>query len=237
MAAPTPPKAMSSRLLTMKFMQRAAASAPATPKASPKNEEQSSKRRKVSHEAAADAPVDFMVNQQAVQAAIDEGEKKREEAIVKHAAELGDARWVLDVPDSPFNSLYRVKKPLNVVQVGYAHIDSPDVAENDEDTLGDSLEKGHLFRRYNMEDKKKVCLLAPCSRDNALPCLHLFRSQLGLISPTQALTMTTKILHPTPILQKTTAQVANHTVASSLLARQDPNYTANGVPRGRERES
>ncbi|KAK7923082.1 hypothetical protein PG985_007153 [Apiospora marii] len=156
MAAPTPPKAMSSRLLTMKFMQRAAASTPTTPTASPKNEEQSAKRRKVSHESTADAPVDLMVNQQAVQAAIDEGERKREEAIVKHAAELGDARWVLDVPDSSFNSLYRVKKPLNVVQVGYAHIDSPDVTENDEDSLGDSLEKGHLFRRYNMEDKKKV---------------------------------------------------------------------------------
>ncbi|KAK7969330.1 hypothetical protein PG996_002233 [Apiospora saccharicola] len=156
MAAPTPPKAMSSRLLTMKFMQRAAASAPTTPTASPKNDEQSSKRRKVSHESTADAPVDIMVNQQAVQAAIDEGEKKREEAIVKHAAELGDARWVLDVPDSSFNSLYQVKKPLNVVQVGYAHIDSPDVAENDDDSLGDSLERGHLFRRYNMEDKKKV---------------------------------------------------------------------------------
>ncbi|KAK8042124.1 zinc knuckle [Apiospora rasikravindrae] len=155
MAAPTPPKAMSSRLLTMKFMQRAAASAPTTPTASPKSEEQSSKRRKVSHESTANAPVDFMVNQQAVQAAIDEGEKKREEAIVKHAAELGDARWVLDVPDSPFNSLYQVKKPLNVVQVGYAQIDSPDATEHDTDSVGDSLEKGHLFRRYNM-DKKKV---------------------------------------------------------------------------------
>ncbi|KAK6842611.1 hypothetical protein PG995_001631 [Apiospora arundinis] len=155
MAAPTPPKAMSSRLLTMKFMQRAAASAPTTPTASPKGEEQSSKRRKVSHESTANAPVDFMVNQQAVQAAIDEGEKKREEAIVKHAAELGDARWVLDVPDSPFNSLYQVKAPLNVVQVGYAQIDSPDATEHDTDSLGDSLEKGHLLRRYNM-DKKTV---------------------------------------------------------------------------------
>ncbi|KAK8048652.1 hypothetical protein PG994_010382 [Apiospora phragmitis] len=162
MAAPTPPKAMSSRLLTMKFMQRAAASAPTTPTASPKSEEQSSKRRKVSHESTATAPVDLMVNQQAVQAAIDEGEKKREEAIVKHAAELGDARWVLDIPDSPFNSLYQVKKPLNVVQVGYAQIDSPDATENDTDSLGDSLEKGHLFRRYNMDKKK-----APTASSNS----------------------------------------------------------------------
>ncbi|KAK8114076.1 zinc finger domain protein [Apiospora kogelbergensis] len=166
MSAPTPPKAMSSRLLTMKFMQRAAASAPSPPATSPKGEEQSLKRRKVSHESIANAPVDVMVNQQAIQAAIDEGEKKREEAIVKHAAELGDARWVLDVPESPINSPRQVKAPLNVVQVGYAQIDFPDATEHDTDSPGDSFEKGHLLRRYNM-DKKTVGSMVPQSRDRS----------------------------------------------------------------------
>lgn len=149
MATPTPPKSMSSRLLTMKFMQRAAASAP-TP-TSPSNEDQSSKRRKVSHGTSADIGVDSLVDQQAIQAAIDEGEKKREEALVKHAADSGDARWVLDVPPNVPGLGGNAQTPLNVVQVGYAQIDSVDASDQDADSLGTS----QPFRRYNMKDKKK----------------------------------------------------------------------------------
>lgn len=149
MAAPTPPKSMSSRLLTMKFMQRAAASAPAP--ASPSTEDQSSKRRKLSHGTSADASVDSLVDQQAIQAAIDEGERKREEALVKNAADSGDARWVLDVPYNVPGLGGHAQTPLNVVQVGYAQIDSVDASGQD----ADALDTPHPFRRYNMKDKKK----------------------------------------------------------------------------------
>ena len=149
MATPTPPKSMSSRLLSMKFIQRAAASAP-TP-TSPSNEDQSSKRRKLSHGTSANAGVESLVDQQAIQAAIDEGERKREEALVKHAADSGDARWVLNIPHNVPGLGGHAHTPLNVVQVGYAQIDSVDSSGQG----ADSLDTPQPVRRYNMKDKKK----------------------------------------------------------------------------------
>ncbi|KAI0128923.1 hypothetical protein BJ170DRAFT_594745 [Xylariales sp. AK1849] len=129
MAAQTPSKGMSSRLLTMKFMQRAAAtSSPASNPPTPNTDESSSKRRKVAHSRSGNLDVDSLVDQRAIQAAIDEGERKREEALVKHATELGDARWVLNVQEDMPGSANPVQKPLQVVQVGYAQIDSPDTS-------------------------------------------------------------------------------------------------------------
>ncbi|OTB08610.1 hypothetical protein M426DRAFT_7348 [Hypoxylon sp. CI-4A] len=160
MAAPTPPKSMSSRLLTMKFMQRAAASPSSSP-ATPHSDEQSSKRRKVSHGASTpnnDSPLAH-IDQAAVQAAIAEEEKKRQEALVQHAAELGDARWVLDMPNKATNSDREVQKPLNVVQVGFAQIDShfdpSDAAGLDAESADTSYARGPVVKRYNM-DKKQV---------------------------------------------------------------------------------
>ncbi|XXH05043.1 metalloprotease [Hypoxylon texense] len=124
MATPTP-KSMSSRLLTMKFMQRAAAFPSSSPTA-PDTDEQASKRRKVTHKPTAHENKDpaVQINQAAVQAAIAEEERKRQEALVKHAAELGDARWVLDIPDKAAGPGHAIQTPLNVVQVGFAQIDS-----------------------------------------------------------------------------------------------------------------
>lgn len=93
------------------------------------------------------------MDQQAIQAAIDEGERKREEALVKHAAELGDARWVLNVPNTS-SSGTTLQKPLQVVQIGYAQIDSPDSSEDHEDTAEDSHHAVQPIRRYNMGKKK-----------------------------------------------------------------------------------
>lgn len=147
MAEPTPPRAMSSRLLTMKFMQRAAASSLTSP-TSPESHEQSSKRQKVSHSSSTKASVESQVDQQAIQAAIDEGERKRQTALVKHAAELGDARWVLNVQEK---IPAQVKKPLNVIQVGLAQIDSSDASGN---FIGSSEARVQPFLRFNMAKKK-----------------------------------------------------------------------------------
>jgi hypothetical protein len=150
-----PPKGMSSRLLTMKFMQRAAAtSSPASAPSTPQTDEQSSKRRKVSHTSSEKVDVESLVDRQAIQAAIEDGERKREEALVKHAAELGDARWVLNVNGSRPESGTQAQKPLNVVQVGFAQIDYPSTSVDYADSTGDEQEAVPPIRRYNMSKKK-----------------------------------------------------------------------------------
>lgn len=154
MATATPPKTMSSRLLTMKFMQRAATTATASTPSTPGSEEQSSKRRKVNHQPEDDG-IAAMVDHKAVQFALAEEERKRHEAVLRNAAEAGDARWVLSTPQQ--ESL-AVKPVLKVVQVGFAQIDSPNArAGNDSDDSGSDSEAAvQPFRRFNMVDKKKV---------------------------------------------------------------------------------
>ncbi|CRG87469.1 hypothetical protein PISL3812_04487 [Talaromyces islandicus] len=86
-----PAKGMSSRLLTMKFMQRSAAAAaqaavdddPQTP---------SPKRPRLS---APNSPANN-ADLQAVNAALAAEERKRAEAVARQAAEAGESEWVLD---------------------------------------------------------------------------------------------------------------------------------------------
>ncbi|KAI1393705.1 uncharacterized protein F4822DRAFT_21505 [Hypoxylon trugodes] len=157
MATPTPPKSMSSRLLTMKFMQRAAVTPSSSP-TTPNSDEQPSKRRKVSRVLKHDGrDLIAQIDQTAVRAAIAEEERKRQEALIQHASELGDARWVLDIPNGATGSSRKIQTPLNVVQVGFAQIDSPDPS----DATGldtESTDASHLrtpvVRRYNMDKKQ-----------------------------------------------------------------------------------
>lgn len=154
MAAQTTPKGMSSRLLTMKFMQRAAAtSSPASAPSTPASDD-SSKRRKISHRPSNNDELEVQVDRKAIQAAIEEGERKREEALIKHAEELGDARWVLNVPNLSTSGA-AAPNPLRVVQVGYAQIDSPDTSDDDDaDSSRVMPDKIQPIRRYNMGKKK-----------------------------------------------------------------------------------
>lgn len=135
-------------------MQRAAASSPSSAPNTPPSEDQSNKRRKVAHKSTPPQDVDTIVNQAAIRAAIAEEEKKVETALIKRAEELGDARWVLDIPGRARGRAAPI--PLNVVQVGFAEIDSSDTTENDADTAGASHDSVPALRRYNM-DKRKVC--------------------------------------------------------------------------------
>ncbi|KAF3064840.1 hypothetical protein GL218_01611 [Daldinia childiae] len=160
MATPTPTKSMSSRLLTMKFMQRAVASPSSPSSATPTPDEQASKRRKVSHNQSKRDSIDSLahIDQSAVQAAIAEEEKKRQEAVVQNAAKLGDAHWVLDIPEKTTNS-NRGIQTLNVVQVGFAqidsHIDTSDAAGFDDFESADASHvRTPMVRRYNMDNKK-----------------------------------------------------------------------------------
>ena len=141
----------------MKFMQRAAASSTASsPTTTPKPEEKSSKRRKTSHNPAIQQTIDALVDEAAVKKAIADEERKREEALVRNAAESGDARWVLNTERIGTTGSSKVQTPFNVVQVGFAQIDSPDHTDEQE-ALPDSLHSPaqHVWR-YNM-DKKEVC--------------------------------------------------------------------------------
>lgn len=142
----------------MKFMQRAAAASPSSPSSSAPNtplpNDQSSKRRKVAHDAAPQQNVETLVNQAAIQAAIAEEEKKVERALLKRAEELGDARWVLDISEQAKGRT--AQPPLNVIQVGFAQIDSSDAAGNEPGSPDMPRDTVPAFRRYNMDKKKNT---------------------------------------------------------------------------------
>ncbi|KAI0434068.1 hypothetical protein F5Y09DRAFT_4810 [Xylaria sp. FL1042] len=166
MASPGTPKTMSSRLLTMKFMQRAAAASPPSTPSTPTSNDQSNKRRKVAHNTTPHQDVDTLVNQAAIQAAIAEEEKKVESALLKRAEELGDARWVLNVPEQAKG--HTAQAPLNVVRVGFAQIDSSDSVQNETDTARALHESVPALRRYNMDKKKTSHKPQNSSSDSSL---------------------------------------------------------------------
>ncbi|RDW92857.1 uncharacterized protein DSM5745_00179 [Aspergillus mulundensis] len=93
-----PEKNMSSRLLTMKFMQRAAASAAtketAQPESGGESTESTPKKRRVS--GAHGSPATPSSDMEAISAALAEEEERRREAIARQAAEAGETEWVLD---------------------------------------------------------------------------------------------------------------------------------------------
>lgn len=128
LAPETPPsRGISSRLLTMKFMQRAAANgSPA--ESSP--DEPSSKRRKFQN-----SPLtgDFhSFDQAAVQAALKQQDAKRLAALEASRAEMADTHWVLDGKWGKSDNAESA--PPNIVYVGYADIDGPDEDDNEETT-------------------------------------------------------------------------------------------------------
>ena len=157
MAKQSTPKTMSSRLMTMKFMQRGAAqaaaeaSSPSTPKTD--EERSASKRRKVTHKSSPATPSTPIYDQKAIQAAVEEEEKKRLAAIEKRAAELGDSHWVLD--DAAVASAANGSKaPLNIVQVGFAQIDYDGVLDGAQGSV--DLSNKTRFR-FNMKRSKARC--------------------------------------------------------------------------------
>ncbi|KAK3692245.1 hypothetical protein B0T22DRAFT_8244 [Podospora appendiculata] len=158
------PKTMSSRLMTMKFMQRgavAAATAAATEAAkspgTPVKEDEdgsASKRRKVADASVPSTPkTPVLYDQKALQAALEEEDKKRKAAIERRAAELGDSHWVLPGAFSTPKNGSRLS--LNVVEVGFAQIDyptAPGASEDVPDVL--NLAGKARFRQFNMKKSK-----------------------------------------------------------------------------------
>ncbi|KAL2839989.1 hypothetical protein BJX68DRAFT_190200 [Aspergillus pseudodeflectus] len=99
-SAPRAEKNMSSRLLTMKFMQRAAASAAAKESSQPESASNSQastpKKRRISTEPAESPSPTRPSDMEAISAALAEEEEKRRDAIARQAAEAGETEWFLD---------------------------------------------------------------------------------------------------------------------------------------------
>lgn len=173
MAPPPPmskqatPKGMSSRLLTMKFMQRGLAlnsggsdaGSPTTPKTD--DEGSASKRRKLSQASTPNTPntpATPLYDQKAIQAAKEETEKKEQAAIEKRAAELGDSHWVLDGISNSSKTV--APRALNILQVGFAQIDSAAIPGENLDSPGSGLVPAPAtFRQFNMKKGKVRCVL------------------------------------------------------------------------------
>ncbi|TVY41573.1 hypothetical protein LOCC1_G004227 [Lachnellula occidentalis] len=115
------PKSMSSRLLTMKFMQRAAVSPPSSP--STPDEPPSKRRKKGAESTPTKFNVDALADQRAIQKALADEEAKRQAALERQAAEAGDTRWVLSFEDQKQTAASSALA-LRVVQTGYANLDS-----------------------------------------------------------------------------------------------------------------
>ncbi|KAL2064119.1 hypothetical protein VTL71DRAFT_4613 [Oculimacula yallundae] len=119
------PKLMSSRLLTMKFMQRAAHSSPNA--ASPSSPDEPSPKRRRTDASPMSTPskvnIDALADRKAIQAAMAGEEAKRQKALEKQAAEAGDTRWVLSFEDQQQSAASPVLA-LRVVQTSFANIDA-----------------------------------------------------------------------------------------------------------------
>lgn len=112
------PKTMSSKLLTMKFMQRAAAASPlSTP------DQPSPKRHKSTHTSESSFNVDALADQEAVRAALAAEEAKRQAALEKQAADAGDTRWILNFKEDLKSFSTQTKKSFRIVEAGFASID------------------------------------------------------------------------------------------------------------------
>jgi len=126
LAPETPPsRGISSRLLTMKFMQRAAASESA--QSSPKSADSSAKRRKV------DSPLTgefHSFDEAAIQAAMKQQEATRQAALSKHKAVLADTPWVLGGFESRAKGGVAAGSAQKVAVVGFTNIDATEGKED-----------------------------------------------------------------------------------------------------------
>ncbi|MCJ1246812.1 hypothetical protein MMC30_004021 [Trapelia coarctata] len=133
---------MSSRLMTMKFMQRAAASTSlptSTPTTPP-----SAKRQKL--DSAPSTPSDLY----AVQSALAAEEAKRLEALERRYGEAGETKWVLSVREAE-NGMNGAG--LKVTGVGYVEVDNGE--EGEEEPWRGAMVGRRSFGRFNRALEKK----------------------------------------------------------------------------------
>ncbi|KAL4782771.1 hypothetical protein BJX76DRAFT_358587 [Aspergillus varians] len=145
-SGPKPEKNMSSRLLTMKFMQRAAASAatkePSQPTSDSESKDSTPKKRRVSA-GPTGSPAMPSSDLEAISAALAEEEGRRREAISRQAAEAGETEWVLDFGGADTVNQY-AQQPLVLA-------DSSLDADDDDMSYGGR----HVYGNYKRKNKPK----------------------------------------------------------------------------------
>ena len=112
-------KTMSSRLLTMKFMQRSAASPASSPNTPP---EPPSKRQRMSNGSHVSTPSSTpRSDAQTVEEALAAEEQRRTEALEREAADRGETKWYLSFKE-PENTVQ--ESPLRIVSAGFSMLDA-----------------------------------------------------------------------------------------------------------------
>ncbi|KAL4944683.1 hypothetical protein BDV06DRAFT_79558 [Aspergillus oleicola] len=140
---------MSSRLLTMKFMQRAAASA-ATKESSqpaPASESRDSTPKKRRKSGIDDSPATPTSELEAISAALAEEEQKRRDAVARQAAEAGETEWVLDFGGADAVNQY-AQQPLVLA-------DSSLDADDDEMDFGGRQVYGNFKRKNKLKQSSE----------------------------------------------------------------------------------
>lgn len=143
-----PEKTMSSRLLTMKFMQRAAATAASkeTPQtSSPEGSTTSTpKRPRLSSEGVSQSPGAAQSSDlEAISAALAAEEEKRREAIARQAADAGETEWVLDYSGAEDTANEYATQPL-VLAAESLDADDDDLVHGGRQAYGNFKRKGKV---------------------------------------------------------------------------------------------
>lgn len=146
--APETPKGVSSRLLTMKFMQRAVASASSN--ASSDADTPSAKKRKYEH-SSPQGRLNVGIDEASIKAALDSQEATRRAALQQHSST--DTEWVLNPTFEKETTTKRTQPRINIVYVGYGDIDSADDSGDGEDMPS----KGRTSTRMPKESEVCCC--------------------------------------------------------------------------------
>ncbi|KAK5119843.1 hypothetical protein LTR85_007169 [Meristemomyces frigidus] len=147
------PKAMSSRLATMKFMQRASAS----PSSSPNTPaEPPSKKQRLSNGSHNSTPSSTpRSDARAVAEALAAEEQKRTEAIERQAAERGESKWYLSFKEPQASA---ADSPLRVVSAGYSLLDAASTSNarsDEEETRPKPIAGRRSFGKFNKVVEKQ----------------------------------------------------------------------------------
>ncbi|EAW14908.1 uncharacterized protein ACLA_003200 [Aspergillus clavatus NRRL 1] len=151
-----PEKTMSSRLLTMKFMQRAAATAATKEASQPSSAAGSpkpiSKRQRLSTDGLSPSPgATPSSDLEAISAALAAEEEKRREALARQAADAGESEWVLDYPGAVETGEEYAAEPL-VIAADSLDADDDDLVNGGRQAYGNFKRKNRTVQYTSTND-------------------------------------------------------------------------------------
>ncbi|KAK5166444.1 uncharacterized protein LTR77_007987 [Saxophila tyrrhenica] len=145
-------KEMSSRLATMKFMQRSTGS-PSSPRTP---DQPSGKRQRMSNGSYNSTPAS--TDAQRVEEAIATEERKRAEIAEREAAGRGETKWYLSFKEPPVSQ--QSESPLRIVSAGYSALDAAgrersSEDEGEEDSVRRQMQGRRSFGKFNRKLEKQ----------------------------------------------------------------------------------